>query len=191
MAVPSRPARYTYDDYVAIELDSNTKHEFYDGEIYAMAGGGLDHSAIAANTIFLLTPASRGHGCQVHSSDLRIWVDKIGLATFPDASVFCGPVEEYAPGPKVTALNPRLLVEITSQPSADYDSRFKRDIYKMIPSLREYIVVSHRERRVTVHRRGEPEWTTHVATAGQTIALESIGAHLVVDDLYIGTSIVA
>ena len=67
--------RYTYAQYVALERDSPTKHEFLDGEIYAMAGGSEDHSALAANTIAALVSAVADRPCRVHTSDLRIYVE--------------------------------------------------------------------------------------------------------------------
>ena len=82
--------RYTYADYVALELDSPTKHEFLDGEIYAMAGGSEEHSALAAEVLGILREAAGDGPCRVHTSDLRVYVEASGLATFPDGSVICG-----------------------------------------------------------------------------------------------------
>lgn len=85
-----RHHRYTYAEYVALEHDSPTKHEFLDGEIYAMAGGSEDHSALAVNVLAALVRAVEDRPCRVHSSDLRIYVEAVGLATFPDGAVICG-----------------------------------------------------------------------------------------------------
>ena len=95
--------RYTYADYVGIETYSETKHEFLDGEIYAMLGGTRDHSALAGSMIRLLGNAVGDRPCAVHTSDLRIYVEAVGLATYPDASVVCEPFQEFAAGPKSTA----------------------------------------------------------------------------------------
>ena len=76
--------RYTYADYVTLELESSTKHEFLDGEIYAMAGGSEDHSALAAQVLRALGNATGDRPCRSHTSDLRIYVEAMGLATFPD-----------------------------------------------------------------------------------------------------------
>src|SRR5262245_2486925 len=167
--------RYTYADYVALEADSPTKHEFLDGEIYAMAGGSEDHSALAVEVIFALRSGLGERPCRVHTSDLRIYVESVGLATFPDGSVICGPLEQHAPSPASTALNPIVLLEVTSDSSEEYDTGAKADFYRTIPSLRDYIIVSHRERRITVHRRGaEGEWVTRVAIAGGRVAVDSV-----------------
>lgn len=183
--------RYTYADYVALELSSTTKHEFLDGEIYAMAGGSEEHSALAATMLRLLGNAIGERPCRAHTSDLRVYVEDVGLATFPDASVICGPLEQHPPSPVATALNPSVLVEVTSDSSEEYDNGTKRDAYLTIQSLRDYIVVSHRERRVTVYRRDATgSWGSHVAIAGGRTSLESLGTELSVDEIYRGSSIV-
>jgi Uma2 family endonuclease len=181
----SRLHRHTYGDYVAVEQTSLTKHEFFDGEIYAMAGGTEEHSALAAELLWHLRNAIGERPCRVHTSDLRIYVEAVGLATFPDGSVICGPLEQHSSSPTATALNPLVLVEVTSDSSEDYDTSFKLDAYRRIPSLRDYIVVSHRERRVTVHHHeASGEWTSTVAIAGGAVEVRSIGARLVIDEVY-------
>jgi Uma2 family endonuclease len=177
--------RYTYLDYIAVELDSPTKHEFLNGEIYAMAGGTEEHSALAADVLRVLGDAARKGPCRVHTSDLRIYVEEPGLATFPDGSVICGPLEQHPPSPKATALNPTLLLEVTSDSSEEYDTRDKVDFYRTIPSLRDYVIVSHRERRITVHSRGEDgAWATRIGVSGGRVAVSSLSTELVIDEIY-------
>src|SRR5438132_7924358 len=106
--------RYKYSDYVALELQSTTKHEFLEGEIYAMAGGSEEHSALSAEVIRILGNAIGKRPCRVHTSDLRIYVEAAGLATFADGAVICGALEQHEPSPKATALNPTVLLEVTS-----------------------------------------------------------------------------
>lgn len=190
MIVARRVHRYTYADYVALELASPTKHEFLDGEIYAMAGGSEDHSALAAEVLRALGNAIGGRPCRVHTSDLRIYVEAFGLATFPDGSVVCGPLDQHRPSPAATALNPSVLLEVTSDSSEEYDTGTKLEAYMTIRSLREYVVVSHRERRVVVHTRaGDGTWGTRVAIAGGRVAVASLDVDLVVDEIYRGSAI--
>src|SRR3954468_17592737 len=185
MSEPRRLHRYTYADYVALEMISTGKHEFLDGEIYAMAGGSEEHSALAAAMVHALVNAVGDRPCRVHTSDLRIYVEAAGLATFPDASVICGPLQQHEPSPTATALNPVILVEVTSDSSEDYDTGAKLEYYQTIASLRDYVIVSHRERRVTVHsRRPDGGWQTLIATIGGDAPVTSLGVHLKVDDVY-------
>lgn len=190
MSGPSRLHRHTYADYVAIEQTSSTKHEFLDGEIYAMAGGTEEHSALSAELVWQLRSALGERPCRVHTSDLRLYVESVGLATFPDVSVICGPLQQHDPSPRSTALNPMILVEVTSDSSEAYDTGFKLDAYKKVPSLRDYIVVSHRERRLTVHHRdAQGEWQTTVAIRGGSVEIRSLEAVLHVDEVFRGSSI--
>lgn len=169
---------------------SNDKHEFLDGQIYAMAGGSEDHAALATAIIRTLDVALDNRPCRVNGSDLRVYVESAGLATFPDASVICGPLQQHAASPKATALNPTILVEVTSDSSEEYDTETKLEFYRTIPSLREYVIVSHRERRITLHARaGDGSWSTRAATSGETLELASIGAALAVDQIYRKTAI--
>ena len=185
MSEPRRLHHYTYADYVALEMVSTGKHEFLDGEIYAMPRGSEEHSALAAEIVRLLGNAVGDRPCRVHTSDLRIYVEDAGLATFPDASVICGPLQQHEPSPTATALNPTILVEVTSDSSEDYDAGPKLEYYRTIPTLREYVIVSHRERRITVHARADDgAWETHVATKDEDVEVASLGVKLSANDLY-------
>ena len=132
-----------------------------------MAGGSEEHSALAAEVLRQLGNALGERPCRVHISDLRIYVKETGLATFPDGSVICGPLVQHVASPKATALNPSLLLEVTSDSSEEYDTGAKLEMYRTIPSIRDYLVVSHRERRITVHSRtGDGIWMTRQAIPG-------------------------
>jgi Uma2 family endonuclease len=182
--VASHRARYTRSEYIAFERGSNVKHEYLDGVIYAMAGGSREHALLAANVIALLGAALRGRPCAVHSSDLRIRVADTGLETYPDASVVCGRVEAD-PEDAHAILNPTVLVEVTSPSTEAYDRSEKLEHYKRIASLREVVLVSHRERLVEVMRREEDgSWSRHEARQGGAAKLESIACELEVDEVY-------
>lgn len=190
MAEPCRHHRFTYAEYVAFETVSADKHEFHDGEIFAMAGGSEEHSALAAAVVRLLGNSVGDRPCRVHTSDLRLYVESQELATYPDASVICGPLQQHDGSPKSTALNPQILVEVTSDSSEEYDRGAKLEFYRTIPSLREYLIVSHRERRITVHARGnDGEWTRRDAVRGEAIDIPSLGATLSVDEIYRNSTI--
>ena len=128
--------------------------------------------------------------CRVHTSDLRIYVEAAGLATFPDCSVICGPLEQHDPSPMATALNPTILVEVTSDSSEDYDKGAKLEYYRTIPTLREYVIVSHRDQQIVVEtRRNDGTWSTRVAMRGERIEVSSLNAELIVDEIYRHSSV--
>jgi Uma2 family endonuclease len=160
--------RYTYQDYIWLEEESTTRHEFLDGEIVAMAGGTPEYAAIAAEVIGQLREKVRGGSCRVFTSDLGVRVMATGLATYPDASVVCGPTERD-PEKKTNVTNPSVLVEVTSDGTEDFDRGEKLEHYKRIPSLKAVVIVSHREKRVEVWARSseKPTWEQSVAGVGE------------------------
>jgi len=179
----ARHHRYTYQEYLAFERSANVRHEFFDGEIYAMAGGTPTHAAISANLTTLLGSQLRGKGCQAYTSDLRIRVLETGLATYPDVTVVCGR-REIDPEDRNTVTNPVILVEVLSPSSAVYDRGEKLEHYKRISSLREVLLVAHDERLIEVWRRGEDgAWSRSEARRGN-LTLTSVPCTLEVDEVY-------
>jgi Uma2 family endonuclease len=175
--------RYTYDTYLENESSSNVKHEFLDGEIYAMAGGTVEHAVLAVNVSAALRAQLRDRPCLVASSDLKVRVLATGLSTYPDVTVICGPVERDAKSREVV-LNPTLVVEVTSDSTEEWDRGEKLEHYKLIPSLQECVLVSHRQRRIEVIVRASGSWKTHSAGPGESVGLPSVDATLAVDDVY-------
>jgi Uma2 family endonuclease len=183
MSTPAHRIHYTWTEYLALEASSNVKHEYLDGQIYAMAGGTPEHAALAAAVIGLLFPQLREGRCRLYDSDLRVRVRATGLATYPDVTVVCGP-RERDPEDEQAVTNPTLIVEVLSRGTEEYDRGDKLEHYKQLPSLREYVLVSHRERSLEVWRRDAGgAWTASVVERG-VAELESIAARLDVRELY-------
>lgn len=105
MVSPATHPRYDIADYVRLEAYSNVRHEFIEGQIYAVAGGTPEHGLYAANIISLLSAALAGRRCRVQTSDVRIRVQATGLATYPDVSVVCG-IAERDPDDTNAIVNP-------------------------------------------------------------------------------------
>ena len=185
MVAPAALHRYRFADYLALEEASNTKHEFLNGEIYAMAGGTPEHAALAVAVSATLLSQLRGGPCRVYSSDLRIRVLATGLATYPDVTVVCGALERDAETPS-TVVNPKLVVEILSDGTEAYDRGEKLDHYRSIPSLAAVVLLSHRERCVEVWERAPAgTWSLLTFRSGQTADLGSLPVRLVVDEIYL------
>jgi Uma2 family endonuclease len=173
-----------YEDFVALERESTTKHEWLDGVIYDMSGGTPDHSGIKTAITTSLSVQLRGKRCRVFDSDLAIRVLATGLLTYPDGSVVCGALETD-PKNANAATNPTVIVEVLSDSSEAYDRGEKFAHYRRIPSLMEYVLVSQHERRIEVFRRKpDGNWEFSEALAGQTIRLKSIECVLSVDEVY-------
>lgn len=154
MAQPVRPRhRYTYAEYLAYERDSGLKHEYDDGEIVAMAGGSRRHNALASRISAALEVA-RGPGCVAFQSDQKVRVLATGRATYPDASMVCGPIEGDPADPTgATITNPTLIVEVLSASTEQDDRGSKWQHYQLIPSLQEYVLVSQDAPRIEHYRR--------------------------------------
>jgi Uma2 family endonuclease len=151
-SVPQTHHVYTFADYLALERDSEIKHEFEAGEILAMSGGTARHSALAVNVAVALS-SGRPSGCTVFQSDMRVRVVATGRATYSDVSMACGPIE-YDPedAQHTTIINPVLLVEVLSVTTEKGDRGNKWMHYQRIPSLVEYVLVSQ-EPRIEIFRR--------------------------------------
>ena len=177
--------RYTYQDYVWLEEESSTRHEFLAGEIVAMAGGTPEHAAMAAEIIGQLREQLRGGRCRVFTSDLGVRVLQTGLATYPDASVVFGSTVRD-PDKKTNVTNPRVLVEVTSDGTEDYDRGEKLANYEQIPSLEAVVIVSHREPRIEVWSRelGAESWQRSEVRAGAEARLPALACSLNVDAVW-------
>lgn len=178
--------RYSFEEYLNLEESSETKSEYFDGHILAMAGGTLRHGALQTRVSVLLGQQLLDGPCVLYSSDVRVRVLATGLATYPDLSVVCGPVLRD-PRSKVTATNPTVLVEVLSPGTEPSDRGEKFDHYQQIPSLREYVLISTKLQKVEVyHRNDDGSWRYTRAGPGQVSRIEAIDATLSVDTLYRG-----
>jgi Uma2 family endonuclease len=184
MSSPAHGIHYTFLDYLALEASSNVKHEFLDGQIYGMAGGTPEHAALKAAITGLLFAQIRSGPCRAHDADLRVRVLDTGLATYPDVTVVCGP-SARDPEDENAVTNPTLIVEVSSKSTEEYDRGDKFEHYKKIPSLAQYVIVAHNERRIDVWTRGpDGGWTRAVALSGDRANLGSVGAELDVAEVY-------
>lgn len=182
--IAASATRFTEAEYLALEAVSDTKHEFVNGAIVGMAGATAAHNALCANLIAALVAIVRGRGCVVLTSDQRVHVPTTGLYSYPDVTVACGERRYTAEKPP-SLLNPDLIVEVTSATTEDFDRGSKFVHYQAIGSLREYVVVSHREHRVDVYRRGDfGQWIYAAFRANDTF--EAVGGSVSVADLYEG-----
>jgi Uma2 family endonuclease len=175
---------YSLDDYFAIETDSPIKHEYYQGEVFAMAGASLEHNEIAANVMAELRTKLRGTTCRAYGSDLRVHTSS-GLFTYPDALVICGKAElvEHRPD---TVINPTILVEVLADATRDYDRGEKLTLYKTIPALKECLLIEQSHVLVEHHQRGpRSAWRARsYKRLDAAIALSSVGLKLPLREIY-------
>lgn len=176
---------HTVQEYVRFEEESTTKHEYIDGTIRAISGGTLAHARMQASLAIILGRQLEGRRCNVYSSDGRVRVRGQSIITYPDLAVSCGKLEIDTEDPHAQ-LTPTVLVEVTSPSSEKYDRGLKYAYYQGIGSLREYVIVSHREPLIEVFRPGgDGKWRlAERATTGGEVMLTSIECRFSVDEVY-------
>ena len=178
----------SYDEYVALEAATDLRHQYVDGVAYAMAGAEPEHANITANVIAALANLLRGGRCRVYSSDLKLRIPETGNAYYADAAVVCGRFTRH-PGDPIAVTNPTLLVEVLSPSAETFDRGDKFADYQRLASLRHYLLVSTRTRRVEHYRRNDDgTWTYTAAVVGASVDLADLGGALAVGDLYIAES---
>ncbi len=174
---------YTLDDYFSVEETAAIKHEYYDGEIFAMTGASLNHNRVAANIFTALSIALRDRPCDVFTSDMRIATSS-KLYTYPDVSIFCDPVE-LTKDKYDTAMNPTILVEVLSKSTQKYDRGQKFDQYKSISSLLDYVLIEQHQVLVEHFRLTDREWTRReYRKLTDTLDLSSVGFQVSLAEIY-------
>jgi Uma2 family endonuclease len=176
---------YSEDDYFAVEASSGIKHEFYRGEIFAMAGASLAHNHLSANVLTLLPGFVRPKGCSAFGSDLRVKTPD-GLFTYPDVMVVCGPVSLTRDRPD-TVTNPCIIVEVLSEATRDYDRGEKFTLYQAIPTFQEYLLIEQ-DRVWIEHWQRQPtgDWTMQTYEAlDAIISLPILGVILALREIYL------
>lgn len=143
--------RFTPEEYLMLEEQALTKSEYYDGEIFAMTGGTLNHNLIQ-NNIFSALRQGVPSGCKVYTADVRLLVEKNTLYTYPDILVVCG-APRLLGKRKDTVTDARVIVEILSPSTETYDRNLKFNLYRGLPSLEYYVLVAQDEFLVDRHHR--------------------------------------
>ena len=176
------------EDYLKLEETSTEKHEFYQGQVFAMAEGTFQHARIGLNVTTELAVRLRAKPCQPMNSDMRI-VTPSGLNTYPDASVYCGK-PELSDNHK-TLLNPVLIVEVLSPSTRSYDRGDKFYHYRSISSLRDYLLIDSETILVEHYQRMSTyEWSLHeYRQLTDVLSLASIEQQLTVYVFYEGVEL--
>jgi Uma2 family endonuclease len=144
------------DQYLRIEQEGETRMEYHHGDLYAMAGGTLNHTTLCGNAHYLLTrELKKGSSCRAFNSEMKIEIEKADRYVYPDASVVCGSVEE-SDTVAGAIRNPVVLVEVISKDSASYDLGAKMRYYLSLPSVREYLLIEQDRPAVSLYRRQGP-----------------------------------
>ena len=174
------------EDYLKMEEVSPVKHEYFDGEIFQMAGASDNHNTLAMNVAAELHQQLKKRDCKVYQNDMRLYIEKEEIYVYPDIMVVCGKpkIKKYKSLDNI--LNPVLIVEVLSSSTADYDKGAKFEQYRTIESFKEYILVSQDTKQITRYtKQKNGSWVLMDFIGDKTeIELVSIDCKLTMDDVY-------
>jgi Uma2 family endonuclease len=178
-------------EYLDLEIAALNKNEYFKGEIFAMAGASPVHNRIVGNLNGIVYNHLKGKKCRFFPSDLRVYVDKYPLYTYPDLTIFCEKPEFHSKDEN-TFTNPSVIIEVLSPSTEHYDRTTKFALYRSLPSLNEYILVSSTELEVTTHRRMDgPHWMMGIPQnrLNEKISIQEINLDIILSDIYEDTLI--
>ncbi|MCW3075300.1 MAG: Uma2 family endonuclease [Flaviaesturariibacter sp.] len=174
----------TVEEYLAFEDASLEKHEYYQGEIFAMAGASFSHNQIVGNTLVDIGQHLRNKSCQVFPSDLKVQVEANSLFTYPDITILCDK-PSFIENRTDAITNPTIIIEVLSPSTMDYDRAGKFILYRALPSLKEYILISSTEHRFEKFvRQGENWLLSEVRSPEEAVSIETIGFQITLSELY-------
>jgi Uma2 family endonuclease len=182
---PNPIRKMTPDEFLAFERASDERHEYRDGMIVAMSGAKLNHNKISTNVNGLLWRHLKGKDCESYAHDMRVYVPRSRLYTYPDVVVVCGePI--FQDDISDTLTNPKLLIEILSDSTEAYDRGQKFQNYRSIESLAEYVLVSQNEARIEKYvKHGDGFWLFSDANGlDSSLTFESIKHTISLAEVY-------
>ncbi len=176
--------RFTSQEYLALERKSETRNEYYNGEIFAMAGASREHNLIAGNVNAEIRDQIMERPCESYQSDMRVSIEATGLYTYPDVTVVCGE-PRFEDSEVDTLLNPTVIVEVLSPTTEAYDRGVKFRHYRRIVSLREFVLISQERMQVERFTRQGNDWVlSDMTDPDQVLKLESIGCQIPLSRIY-------
>ncbi|MFN0122594.1 MAG: Uma2 family endonuclease [Blastocatellia bacterium] len=178
--------RYTIEEYIALEKGARERYEYFDGEVFCMAGASLRHTRISANAFRRISDKISGRNCEAFSTEARIKVPTAPPYRYPDASVVCGEVKTEMFRGQEMVVNPILLVEVLSPSTSAYDLHDKFLEYQSIDTFEEYLVISQEAPQITQYiRQADHKWLRmDTVDMDGEITLESLDITLTVAEIY-------
>lgn len=184
MSSAATKIRFTPQEYLALERKSETRNEYYNGEIFAMAGASREHNLTVANLLRDIGNQLEDRPCESYPSDMRVFIEATGLYTYPNVSVVCGE-PRFQDREVDTLLNPTVIVEVLSPSTEAYDRGDKFRHYRRIDSLREFVLISQDRMMVERYTRQGKDWVlSDMTDPDQVLKLESIGCQIPLDRIY-------
>jgi Uma2 family endonuclease len=177
--------RITPEEYLKRERAAEFRSEYIDGQVYAMAGGTMNHARIIGNALANLRDGLRGSGCEAFSGDLRVWSEAHRIYTYPDVVAACRPYR-FQDDSRDTIIDAALVIEVLSRSTANYDRGEKFRFYRSLPSFSEYLLLAQDTIRAEHHvRQPDGGWLFHELTSpDDVIDLKIIRCRLPLSSFY-------
>jgi Uma2 family endonuclease len=188
VTAPATPSPLTETDYLALERESLDKHEYWDGEVFAMAGASFVHNQLVGNLTRVLGNLVLDAPCIVLPSDMKVRVPlRKGGYVYPDVSIVCGKPEHIDERSDVIT-NPLVVVEVLSDSTERFDRGEKFAGYRSLPSLADYLLVAQDQARIEHYTRGvDGTWVLRELGPGMTLritGITGIAGEIAIDDIY-------
>ena len=185
MMIATEQRYYSHEEYLELEVNSQERHEYIDGQIIPMTGGTPNHNQIALNLSGALNFALKRQPYRVFVTDQRLWIPKKRIHTYPDVMVVQGQLEFQA-GRRDTIENPLMIAEVLSKSTKSYDRDEKFAAYRTIPSFREYLLIDQYTLHVEQYSKTDNNrWIfTEYEDENETISLASVPFEIVLADIY-------
>lgn len=182
MANPVLKTKFSPEEYLAWEAEQSEKHEYVDGEVFAMAGAGEGHITVCLNVAMALRQHLKGSPCRTFMADMKVQADAASSFFYPDIVVTCSPRDAQDP---LVKREPTLIVEILSPSTAAYDRGGKFSAYRQLSSLQEYVLIDTDTRATDVFRKAaDGLWTLHPFTRNEPVELASVALTIAADVLF-------
>jgi Uma2 family endonuclease len=177
--------KYSLAEFLTLEAGSLEKHEYYAGEIFDMAGASVVHNRIVRNTSTTIdAQLMHSDTCEIFPSDLKVYVKACDFLCYPDLSIVCGPVVSHPKHPD-TATNPSVIIEVLSPTTQNYDRGEKFRLYRQLPSLQCYVLISSLSVLVEVyHKQADGSWLLHSYGPGDRFTIIPVGLTIAVQEIY-------
>ena len=179
-----RLTNLTIEEYLEIERETQTKYEYHDGSIYALAGGTLNHTTICGNIFYELKGKLKNTSCRALSGEAKVYIKSQNKFVYPDSIAVCGEVKTSEKENNAIT-NPKVIVEVLSKSTASYDRGDIFHMYRQIESLEEYVLIEQEKPLVEIYKRKGDLWKiTRVEGLESEIHLTSLDVRIKLQDIY-------
>ena len=182
MGLPAQSSAFGADDYLTWESTQLDRHEYLNGEVFAMAGAEDRHVTVTMNIAFALRQHLSGSPCRTYMSDMRLHVAAANSYFYPDVLVTCSALDAAS---SLVKTEPKLIVEVLSASTAAYDRGLKFGYYRSLDSLQEYALIDLDSRSTDCYRKGaDGLWVLHPFAKGESVTLASVALTLSAEQVF-------